>query len=362
MLFRYMLKRRSLRLHYFRLTSSTVAAVLRRTHSRKRRVWMKDRVSSWWDNELSDEDWIDNFRMTEKSFDKLCEILKSDIKPHTLTVREPIPLRKRIAIALFKIGTCADYQTVANRFGVHKSSVHNYLYKFCEALIKHMDRFIQLPDSAEIEKTTEIKYGLSNVWGVVDFTHIPIVCPVEESKTYMNSEVMGPGPGFIKQSFRHISCDIPGGHELTAFQTSKVYTQIENISGNNSSYIVGNRSHPLCPKVIKEFTKKVTQQSKLEKQFNKCVQLFRRDLCEAFSLLRGRWRILLGRIDIDYTFAPTLIAVCCILHNFCIIEDDQFQQRWSVGVDDMENTYTQPKPKLNTQAIGNAKIIRNNLI
>ena len=44
-------------------------------------------------------------------------------------VRQPISPKKRMAIAIYKLASQAEYRTVAHVFGVSKSSVHNCLMR-----------------------------------------------------------------------------------------------------------------------------------------------------------------------------------------------------------------------------------------
>ena len=44
----------------------------------------------------------------------------------------------------------------------------------------------------------------------------------------------------------------------------------------------------------------------------------------SFGMLKGRWRILLKRIDVDLKNVPGLVSVCIVLHNMCVILGDQF--------------------------------------
>ena len=44
----------------------------------------------------------------------------------------------------------------------------------------------------------------------------------------------------------------------------------------------------------------------------------------AFDMLKGRWRILLKRIDVHLKSVPELVTVCLILYNMCIIFGNNF--------------------------------------
>ena len=44
----------------------------------------------------------------------------------------------------------------------------------------------------------------------------------------------------------------------------------------------------------------------------------------AFGMLKGRWRILLKRVDVHLKNVPDLVSTCLVLHNMCIIFGDTF--------------------------------------
>lgn len=44
----------------------------------------------------------------------------------------------------------------------------------------------------------------------------------------------------------------------------------------------------------------------------------------AFGMLKGRWRILLKRVDVHLKNVPKLVSTCLVLHNICIIFGDSF--------------------------------------
>ena len=50
----------------------------------------------------------------------------------------------------------------------------------------------------------------------------------------------------------------------------------------------------------------------------------------AFGRLKGRWRSLLKRNDINVRFLPTYVATCCVLHNICEIHKDDFNDDWMI--------------------------------
>ena len=43
-------------------------------------------------------------------------------------------------------------------------------------------------------------------------------------------------------------------------------------------------------------------------------------------MLKGRWRILLKRIDVHLKNVSDLVAACLILYNMCIVFGDKFRK------------------------------------
>uniref|UniRef100_A0A336MX61 CSON008528 protein n=1 Tax=Culicoides sonorensis TaxID=179676 RepID=A0A336MX61_CULSO len=64
---------------------------------------------------LEDSDY--NLRMDIKNFTLSCFLLHCFEKQKTC-FKTPIPLEKRIAIALYSLGLSAEYRIIANTFGV----------------------------------------------------------------------------------------------------------------------------------------------------------------------------------------------------------------------------------------------------
>jgi hypothetical protein len=59
----------------------------------------------------------------------------------------------------------------------------------------------------------------------------------------------------------------------------------------------------------------------------------------AFGILKGRWRILLKRIDLPLHNVPDVVTACICLHNFCLIHTDGFDMRWAKQAEEeMEQT------------------------
>ena len=87
--------------------------------------------------------------------------------------------------------------------------------------------------------------------------------------------------------------------------------------------VLGDSAYPLKTwllPVIKENGALNRDQKKFNKELSKAQIVSE----HAFGLLTGRWRALLKCLDEDHWRIPNTIIACCVLHNICIIQGEEF--------------------------------------
>ena len=128
---------------------------------------------------FSDNQWMENFRMTKATVKILCDDLRPSFPDQARSVREPLQLDHRVAIAVYWVASSAEYRTIANLFGVGKSTVHKCTHDVCTAQ-NILDKYVQFPADDDLQHVID---GFDNTWafpncaGAVDGTHIPIIAP-----------------------------------------------------------------------------------------------------------------------------------------------------------------------------------------
>lgn len=116
-----------------------------------RRLWRKHRNKMFFEEMLwpsSDEDFKANLRVSRATFTFLCkELHDALVRMETrITNREPISVERRIAAALWWLGSSSEYRTVAYLFGVATSTLCEIIHEFCaEVCRKYMRKLIRLP-------------------------------------------------------------------------------------------------------------------------------------------------------------------------------------------------------------------------
>ena len=51
--------------------------------------------------------------------------------------------------------------------------------------------------------------------------------------------------------------------------------------------------------------------------FNLALSQARVSIEKAFGVLKGRWRLLLGKVNLEPSFASDVVIACTVLHNIC---------------------------------------------
>ncbi|CAH2318916.1 Hypothetical predicted protein [Pelobates cultripes] len=113
-------------------------------------IWALRRANKWWDVTVpgfTHTQWVHNFRMSEETFLYLCAKLRPAMEKQTTNFRACLLVRKRVAIALWKLATNSEYRSIGHLYGVSKSSVCRCVEDFCKAVCTLLaPEIIHFPD------------------------------------------------------------------------------------------------------------------------------------------------------------------------------------------------------------------------
>ena len=175
------------------------------------------------------------------------------------------------------------------------------------------------------------KFGLPQVFGCVDGTHIPIKQPTENPHDYfcykmkytLNCQAICDHKG----RFLNVEIKWPGSvHDARVFANSDINKMFQNkqipmvlkelLPGDDKvpPVILGDPAYPLLPNVMKEHACCTENEHVI---FNEMLRSARNQIECAFGRLKARWRILTRPMDIKLDDLPTVIYACFVLHNYC---------------------------------------------
>lgn len=117
------------------------------------------------------------FRVTRESFSKIVKSVEFDMAKEDTPFKTTIPIRKRVAIAIYYLKSGANFDVVGLTFGVGKSTVCNIVDDFFSALIKNnFHEQIHFPttniEMATMEQDFNKRWQFPGVIGAIDGSHI----------------------------------------------------------------------------------------------------------------------------------------------------------------------------------------------
>ena len=339
-----------LMLHLFASRMVFYVACLRRiTSLRNRRFWTVPRPPSGWFELIFADDsqsryWKEHFRMSKETFRQLVDLVAPLISRRNTRLREAISTPKRVAIALWRLAGGTSFREVATQFDVGKSSCVAITKEFCQALNTFSRRFIKFPSNTR-ETTRAIalfqdECGIPQAVGAIDGTHIEIIAPEnpfdyfdrQQRYSVIMQAVVGENLKFLDTAIGY-----PGSmHDSRVLRNSELYRKATNgdiltapVRSMNGIQIkpllIGDGAYPLLPWLIKPYPN--VNLNANEQRFNRTLSSARSTVERAFGHLKGRWRILLKRLDNKFVNVPETILTCCILHNFCQEAGEEFDDQ-----------------------------------
>ena len=167
----------------------------------------------------------------------------------------------------------------------------------------------------------------------MDGSHIPIVAPRLHAPDYYNRKrfhsILLQGVVSAKCLFWDFDIGWAGSmHDANLWGRTAIGQYCE--AGKLAPYtLVGDAAYPCRPWMLAPFKGHKDGLSREEYHWNFVQSSTRMCVERAFGMLKGRWRILLKRVDVHLTNVPDLVSTCLVLHNMCIIFGDTFwREEW----------------------------------
>ncbi|XP_070069201.1 putative nuclease HARBI1 [Drosophila takahashii] len=317
-----------------------------------RRVWMKKRYGSFWEKDVpenSDSFFKESFRMEKATFLFLVGRLEVLRKRNT-NWRDAIPLEKRIAIALYTLGSSAEYRAVARLLGVAHNTVCKILHEFCRAVIAEFASEFMTPNYLTPEKVEECVKGFEEIGfpqciGAIDGCHIEIKPPAAEAVDYHNYKGWYSTVLFALVDYRYRFSYVNIGsagrcNDSTIFQKSSLARKIattpilreksRNICGVQVPIVlIGDSAFRFSQTLMKPYPFSTTASAE-QRCFNYNLSKARRVVENAFGHLKARFRFIGKGLDSQYKKNNAVILACCILHNILNEHNSAINENWNL--------------------------------
>ncbi|XP_067648025.1 uncharacterized protein [Eurosta solidaginis] len=360
----------------------TIAACFNEIIIRSQSVWSLEHSSTFWEVDCQKNGpkfFKENFRMTRSSFDKLCIRLQKMKKKDT-NYRNEIPLEKRVAIALYALGSSSEYRSIANLFGVGKATVCKILIEFCNEVWACMSpeyfKSFPLTRTGIAQGVADFNaMGYPQCIGAIDGCHIEIHPKKEEAVDYYNYKgwysVVLLALVDAKYRFMYIHCGSPERcNDSSILERSSLKRELQECAlidemswyhGRTKipAHIISDSAFRLSQYVMKPYPYNI-ENSAGQKLFNYRLSKCRRVVENAFGHYKARFRRIGKGIDNHIKNANVVISAACALHNFLIDEKDPVLENWLVDMQRDARRSPQGHNNLNDRSEG--EVIRNGLM
>ena len=158
-----------------------------------RTAWVHTRPQHYFEellvNNQLDFQWKLHFRVDRETFEFICHLVAPHIQREYTNFREAVPVAKRVAASLWKLGTGESYTSVGVSFGLGTSTTFYVTESFMDALLSHLYDFIIFPETEEETRRQIAKFATNSdfpqIVGAIDGMFIKIVAPKDDPVAYI---------------------------------------------------------------------------------------------------------------------------------------------------------------------------------
>ncbi|XP_054841812.1 uncharacterized protein LOC129333895 [Eublepharis macularius] len=302
-----------------------------------RAYWVFPRSWDWWDkivlDNWEDHHWIEGFRMSRSTFHEIVDVLRPRLQRQETTMRSPVPVEKRLAVALWYLANGIAYRLVRDQFGLGLSTIGTIVLEVCYALeLEMLSRAVSLGGEVGQIMDGFAAMGFPHCVGAVDGSHIPICTPGGRSEEYVNrkkfSSILLQGTVDHRGRFVDVEIGWSGrNHDAFVFRNSHLCAAMDAgafIPGNPTlnlqgisvpPIIISDGAYPLRRWLMKPYG--TSAGSAAHRHFDKVLCRARNTVERCFGRLKSRWRCLAARLNCREENVVTVVSACVILHNIC---------------------------------------------
>ena len=322
--------------------------------------WMVEQSTVWFEmveRPFTDMEWY--FRVSKETFGYIVSKIENEIARKDTRMCKAISSRKRVAIALYYLGSTAEYRTIANLFGVSSSFVCLCIKDVSKAITRKLKTgFLSVPRGQELREVMGLykdKWGFPACAGAINGTHIPIQTPVENHTDYVNRKsyhsILMQAVVDARYLFRDVVIGWPGSvHDARVLSNSALYNLglqgklfdpniTERVLGVDlNPIILGDPAYPLLNWLVKGYPENQNTPN-WQCNFNYRLSRARMTVENTCGRWKGRVRRFPKQVDMAVSSATYLVAASCILHNICELRRDDFLESW---LDVVQASFHQP--------------------
>ncbi|KAL2645339.1 hypothetical protein R1flu_012926 [Riccia fluitans] len=342
---------------YLPVTQILQTCLIHASMTEQRRWWVMCWSREWFRTYLGgvygDNRWQCMIHMKKTSFFLLLSFLEDGLRKQNTRYRPCLPLDLKLSIILHRLGHGTSYFTLGELFGCGEATVHQVLLEGVPLICRVLGPlFLAWPSPDECRQISagfEAKCKLVNCHGAIDCSHIRIRAPLGQTiaEDYVNRKKLHSIVLQAVVDFQGTILDcfvgMPGVandhrvlknsgflHRISSgeiLQTPKV----ELLTGFQlKPYILGDGGYTTTPWLMSPYRLRPAAPAHIA-VFNDALVQGRLIVEQVFGCLKGRWRLLDLGISFGLEWAPHIVHVACILHNFLIRNGDVLERQEEYG-------------------------------
>jgi hypothetical protein len=289
-----------------------------------------------WLNTYNETHFFELFRMQNATFYKLLHIIILNDQTRLIQKRyrggnHVIPPEKGLLAFLWYMSKQDTLLSIADRFNLVPSTVMHLVNAFLYVLLQLKGKYIFWPKTQDEYQV--ICNGFTN-YPNVDGTHIKMKVPANQHDSYVNRyqshSINCMGICTANKIFTYVFVGYPGSvHDSRVFSNSSLVQHIEQFGKHKyfpmeEYHLIGDSAFPLRSWLITPYSRR-NNLIRREKHHNFCLSGDRVCIENTFGILKGRWARLQYINTYSVSKAIEISTVACVLHNFCYLNNDEWQ-------------------------------------
>ncbi|XP_071649777.1 putative nuclease HARBI1 isoform X2 [Temnothorax longispinosus] len=250
---------------------------------------------------------------------------------------------EHILCFLWFAGNKCVIRSVADLFDMSLSTTHLIIIRVINFLCDIAPSIIKFPQTAEERETNAIQFKeichIPGIVGCIDGSYISIRTPSHKIRsTYVNrhDETAITLQGICDAQNRFI--DVFTGisskiHDARVYSMSFIREKVCQMG--EDYHIIGDAAYPLSTNLITPY-KDYGILNETERTFNYSFCKARVKIENTFGILKGRFRQLMHLEMWSVLKMSKFIMACCVLHNLCIVNNDNLEFLEYVEIHDTE--------------------------
>ena len=94
--------------------------------------------------------------MTHETFDILCGELRPYLERENTHFRRPVSVETRVAVTIWRLATNVEYRTIAQLFGLGRSTVGEIVLETCEVIAEQLlPKYVHVPSDNRLREIVD---------------------------------------------------------------------------------------------------------------------------------------------------------------------------------------------------------------